>query len=558
MYHLKLRSYLSAALLVFLPAACAKKQDGQQTKQDTTKTAAAGSGASIDFQEAYRPQFHFTPPAKWMNDPNGMVYHKGEFYQYNPDSTVWGPMHWGHAVSRDMVRWEHLPVALYPDSLGTIFSGSAVVDHNNTSGLGSRENPAMVAIFTHHNSEGEKAGRNDFQTQGLAFSPDNGRTWKKYAGNPVLPNPGIRDFRDPKVIWYEAGRKWIMTLAVADHVRFYSSPDLKKWTLESQFGKDAGGHGGVWECPDLFPLPVEGRQTIRWVLLVSINPGGPNGGSATQYFVGDFDGKNFVPGQGFGKKLNTKAGSPAGRGEGVWLDHGKDNYAGVTWANVPASDGRRLFMGWMSNWQYANEVPTGSWRSAMTIARELTLGNTPAGLRVISRPVKELASIRGESVELKSRPVQGEADITREVSFDVAAAEVVLAFDAFGASRDLGLELSNDKGQKVLIGYQPGTRNFYVDRSQSGKTGFSEGFAGRHTAPRIAADASVKLHLIIDVASVELFADNGQVVMTEIFFPDSPFTKMKLFSREGSAQLTSGKVTQLKSVREGSGKVAGR
>jgi fructan beta-fructosidase len=538
-----MRRYLSAVLLIFLLTACAKKQDGQQTSQDTTTTAA--SVTSIDFQEAHRPQFHFTPPAKWMNDPNGMVYHNGEyhlFYQYNPDSTVWGPMHWGHAVSRDMIRWEHLPVALYPDSLGTIFSGSAVVDANNTSGLGSRDNPPMVAVFTSHRTEGEKAGRTDFQTQSIAYSTDNGRTWKKYAGNPVLPNPGIRNFRDPKVSWHEPSGQWVMILAVADHVELYGSKDLKSWNKLSEFGKQYGAHGGVWECPDLFPLELNGHQ--KWVMLVSINPGGPNGGSATQYFTGSFDGKTFTPDH------------PAGTTR--WLDHGKDNYAGVTWANVPASDGRRLFIGWMSNWEYAGVVPTGSWRSAMTIARELALSNTPAGLRVLSRPVKELASIRGKSVELGSRAVSGEADLTDEVPFDAATAEVELAFDSFGASKDFGLELSNDKGQKVLIGYQPGTRNFYVDRSQSGKTDFSKEFPGRYTAPRIAVDSSLKLHLVIDVASVELFADNGQVVMTEIFFPDSPFNRMKLFSREGSAQLTSGKVTQLKSSWKGSQKVAGR
>jgi fructan beta-fructosidase len=472
-----------------------------------------------------------------------MVYHNGEyhlFYQHNPDSTVWGPMHWGHAVSKDMIRWEHLPVALYPDSLGTIFSGSAVVDVNNTSGLGSKDNPALVAIFTYHSEEKNKAGRKDFQTQGIAFSVDNGRSWKKYEGNPVLQNPGIRDFRDPKVMWHEPSGQWVMILAVADHVELYGSKNLTKWNKLSEFGKKHGGHGGVWECPDLFPLQTDGGQ--KWVMLVSINPGGPNGGSATQYFIGNFDGKTFTPDYPATTTL--------------WLDHGTDNYAGVTWANIPDKDGRRLFMGWMSNWNYANQVPTGSWRSAMTIPRELTLRNTPAGLRVVSQPVKELASVRGTSVELKSRSVQKEADITGEAGFDVATSEVEVTFDSFQTGKDFGIELSNEKGQKVLIGYQPGNKSFYIDRTQSGKAGFNKEFAGRHTAPRIAADGSVKMHLVIDVASVELFADDGQVVMTEIFFPDSPFNTLKLFAKDGTVRLASGRITQITPAF--GAKVAGR
>jgi sucrose-6-phosphate hydrolase SacC (GH32 family) len=249
-----------------------------------------------------------------MNDPNGMVFHNGEyhlFYQHNPDSTVWGPMHWGHAVSKDMIYWEHLPIALYPDSLGTIFSGSAVVDNNNTSGFGTAVNPALVAIYTYHDAEGEKAGRKDYQNQGIAYSLDNGREWITYDQNPVLRSPGIPDFRDPKVMWHEKSQQWIMALAVVDRISFYSSPNLKDWTKESEFGANIGAHGGVWECPDLFELQVEGTQDKKWVLLVSINPGAPNGGSGTQYFIGDFDGKNFT--------LDEQFSALVGK-EGVWLD----------------------------------------------------------------------------------------------------------------------------------------------------------------------------------------------------------------------------------------------
>ena len=275
---------------------------------------------STVIREQHRPIIHFTPLEKWMNDPNGMVYFEGEyhlFYQSYPDSTIWGPMHWGHAISSDMVHWEHLPIALYPDDHGYIFSGSVVIDHLNSSGLGTEENPAMVAVFTYHDPEGEKSGRNNFQTQGIAYSLDKGRSWQKHKSNPVLKNPGIRDFRDPKVFWHDETDKWIMTLAVLDRIHFYGSKNLTSWEFLSEFGMKSGSHDGVWECPDLIELPVEGTNESRWVLLVSINPGGPNGGSATQYFTGDFNGQEFI----------NKSDESVTR----WLDYGTDNYAGVTW-----------------------------------------------------------------------------------------------------------------------------------------------------------------------------------------------------------------------------------
>jgi fructan beta-fructosidase len=282
------------------------------------------------YHEQYRPQVHFSPPAHWMNDPNGMVYYGGTyhlFYQYYPKGTVWGPMHWGHATSTDLVHWTNRPIALYPDSIGLIFSGSAVVDFNNTSGLGKAGKPPLVAIFTQHSQAREKAGRSDAQNQSLAYSNDGGTSWKMYEHNPVLKNPGIIDFRDPNVMWYAPGAKWVMSLATRDRITFYSSKNLKDWKKESEFGQHLGAHGGVWECPDLFPLTAAGGKTL-WVLLVNINPGGPQGGSATQYFTGSFDGVKFTA-QGTGTR---------------WLDQGTDEYAGVTWHNTGA---RRIFLGWM-------------------------------------------------------------------------------------------------------------------------------------------------------------------------------------------------------------------
>ena len=293
----------------------------------------------VKSKEPHRPTFHFTPPEKWMNDPNGMVYYEDEyhlFYQFYPDSTVWGPMHWGHAISSDMVTWEHLSIALYPDELGYIFSGSAVIDWKNTSGFGKDGEPPMIAIFTHHEPEGAKKGTKTFQYQSIAYSNDKGRTWTKYAGNPVIPNPGIKDFRDPKVIWDDDSDQWVMVFAAWDHVKFYGSPNLKDWTHLSDFGKEWGTHAGVWECPDLFPLIVKGKGEKKWVLLQSLNPGGPNGGSGTQYFIGDFDGKNFIIDGEFAENFKQDT--------TVWLDYGRDNYAGVTWSDIPQSDGRKLFI----------------------------------------------------------------------------------------------------------------------------------------------------------------------------------------------------------------------
>ncbi|TXK46091.1 glycoside hydrolase family 32 protein [Pontibacter qinzhouensis] len=515
----------------------------------TTETAASENPQQKQqFDEQHRSQFHFTPPAGWMNDPNGMVYHKGEyhlFYQHNPDTTIWAPMHWGHAVSKDMIHWEHLPIALYPDSLGMIFSGSAVVDVNNTSGLGTKDNPALVAIYTYHNMEGERAGRTDFQTQGLAYSLDNGRSWQKHQANPVLKNPGIRDFRDPKVAWYEAGKKWIMTLAVADHISFYSSKNLLDWKLESDFGKGIGAHGGVWECPDLFKLPVEGSDQEKWVLLVSINPGGPNGGSATQYFIGDFDGSRFVMDRQFETTLKSKPVAEAGKGhEGIWLDYGRDNYAGVTWANVPEQDGRRLFMGWMSNWDYANVVPSEKWRSAMTIARTLSLENTPAGLRVVSKPVKELESYVAATNTLDAQTISDSLVLSDKFS----AFDLSLELEPAAAGRDFAIELSNGRNQKVLVGYNASQNQYYIDRTNAGDHSFSDKFGGIQYGPRIVTDKSFNLRLVVDVASVELFADGGKTTMTAIYFPDEPFTTVRLVAAKGAYKLSSGKIVGLKSI----------
>jgi fructan beta-fructosidase len=465
-----------------------------------------------DLKEKYRPEFHFSPKANWMNDPNGMVYHNGIyhlFFQYYPNDKIWGPMHWGHATSKDMVSWQEQPIALYPDSLGYIFSGSAVADVHNTSGFGKDGKFPLVAIFTHHNPVLEKQQTGKHEYQSLAYSLDDGKTWTKYSGNPVLQNPGISDFRDPKVSWFEPQKKWVMTLATKDRVTFYSSPNLKSWVRESDFGVDAGAHGGVWECPDLFPIQHNGKQV--WVLIVNINPGGPNQGSAGQYFLGDFDGKTFKP---YSKE--TK-----------WLDFGTDNYASVTFSNTGS---RVVMMGWMSNWQYANQVPTHPWRSACTIARQLGLKTVGKEIYLTSTPVKELDVLQSTGFNEQSVKVQGQLDLTEKTKNNTGLFRLELETKN---TADFSIVLANNEGNELVVGYDKTANQYYIDRSKSGKIDFEKGFGQKHTAPRLSKDPNMDLTLIADAASVELFADGGLTPMTDIFFPDSKMSKLYIKSASG-------------------------
>ncbi|WP_375437577.1 glycoside hydrolase family 32 protein [uncultured Hymenobacter sp.] len=457
----------------------------------------------------YRPVYHFSPAKMWMNDPNGMVYHNGTyhlFFQHYPDGMEWGPMHWGHATSKDLLSWQEQPIALYPDKLGWIFSGSAVIDANNTAGFGKN---AMVAIFTHHNDPEEKKKTNKHQYQSLAYSLDEGKTWTKYPGNPVLPNPGIQDFRDPKVSWNEVAKKWVMTLATKDRITFYASPNLKDWTKLSEFGEKLGAHGGVWECPDLFPLTLNGQT--HWVLLVSINPGGPNGGSATQYFIGQFDGKTFTP------QTTTQK----------WVDWGKDNYAGITWANTGA---RKIFLGWMSNWEYANQVPTSPWRNAMTAPRDLALKQVGQEIYLTSMPAKEVAQLVQPSQSLKNFIVKSELSLTDKIPGLASQFQLQLSTKQL---QDFAFVLGNAKGEELVIGYDKQANQYYIDRSKAGQMAFSSTFAGRHPAPRLANGSVADLTLLFDATSVEVFADGGLTTMTELFFPTQPYTTLKLKSTSG-------------------------
>ncbi len=481
----------------------------------------------IDYCEQFRPQFHFTPKKNWMNDPNGLVYHDGTyhlFYQYYPDDIVWGPMYWGHAVSNNLINWKHKPIALYPDKHGYIFSGCAVVDHNNTSGFGTEKNPPLVAIFTYHLREKEEAGRNDYQTQGIAFSLDNGDTWIKHDDNPVLGNKSKKDFRDPKVFFHNETKQWIMVLVAGDHVKFYNSPNLKKWTHLSDFGKEIGAHGGVWECPDLFKLKIEGTNEEKWILLISIDYGAPNGGSGTQYFVGDFDGEAY--------KVQHK--------DHKWVDMGTDNYAGITFNNTP--NGKRILMGWMSNWQYGLKTPTKTWRGAMTLPRELSLikENNKCFLRneVIKSFDNQITQIlEKDYIYLKDVFELEHSNFNQtEIRFNT------------NLSKRLSISYKNNKNESLIFEINPDKKEMILDRKQSGMVNFDENFAScKHKLTYYLYDKVVDVRIILDWSSIEIFIDHGKYVMTEQIFPTEFYNTLQLSSRDG-VRIENFKLNHIKSI----------
>ena len=485
------------------------------------------------YTEPYRPQFHFTPEKNWMNDPNGLVYYKGEyhlFYQYNPFGNTWGHMSWGHAVSSDMVHWKHLPVALAEENGIMIFSGSAVVDWNNSSGLCRNSDPrdksCLIAIYTGH-QEGK-------QTQNIAYSNDRGRTWTKYSGNPVI-DINEADFRDPKVIWHEAMRKWIMVTALAKQqkVRFYASSDLKKWEHLSDFGPAGASNGLLWECPDLFELPVAGDavNNKKWVLLVNINPGAIAGGSGAQYFTGHFDGRVFTNDNPASKIL--------------WVDYGKDFYAAQSWSDIPHRDGRRLWLGWLSNWQYADKVPTSPWRSAQSIPRVVTLRRYREGIRLVQTPVAELQSLRQKYYRISGKNMAAVNTNLQAVAEDTL--EIIAEF-ALGTAAEFGFKVRKGQSEETLIGYDVDKQQLFVDRTKSGATSFDPNFPGRHVGPLTAENKKVKLHIFVDRSSVEVFGNDGQTVITDLIFPDARSTGLELYARGGSTKLFSLDIWQLQSA----------
>ena len=468
-------------------------------------------------REKFRPTYHFSPLYGWMNDPNGMVYKDGEyhlFYQYNPYGSKWGNMSWGHAISQDLVNWKHLPVAIAPDALGTIFSGSAVVDFDNTAGFGAG---AIIAIYTQNS---------DRQVQSIAYSTDNGRTFTCYENNPVLTSDA-RDFRDPKVFWHKETRRWIMILAVGQEMQIFSSPNLKDWTYESSFGEGQGAHGGVWECPDLFELPVEGTNEKKWVLLCNLNPGGPFGGSATQYFVGTFNGKEFVN----ESPSKTK-----------WMDWGKDHYATVTWSDAP--DNRRIAIAWMSNWQYANDVPTSQYRSPNSVPRDLGLFTVGGETYLQSAPSPELQKLRDISKK-RSFKVNGTRTVKEIIPVNEGAYEIELSIKNLHADV-IGFRLYNDKGEEVDMQYDMKENRFSMDRRKSGDVGFNENFPALTWTAVESGKNELKLHLFVDKSSVEAFGDGGRFAMTNQVFPSEPDNHIDFYSKGGAYKVDSFIVYRLK------------
>jgi sucrose-6-phosphate hydrolase SacC (GH32 family) len=629
------------------------------------------------YTEPYRPQFHFTPEQNWMNDPNGMLYFEGEyhlFYQYNPFGNKWGHMSWGHAVSPDLVHWEHLPLAI-PEKDGImIFSGSAVVDAKNTSGFGKDGKPPLVAIYTGH--------REKRQDQRIAFSNDRGRTWTQYEGNPVL-DLKMADFRDPKVSWHEPTQRWVMVVALSTErkVHFYSSPDLKKWEFAGEFGP-AGSTVGIWECPDLFPLEVEGERGVtKWALIVNVNPGGPAGGTACQYFVGSFDGKTFVvepgpkarpekvpegkviadfeandyagwkvegdafgsapapgtlprqqPVSGFrgkglvnsycdgdrpqgtltsppfeitagyinfligggayagetcvnllidGKVVRTATGQESERlqwhawdvrelrgkraefqivdrhtgrwghinvdhlvladepaqsavEEVLWADFGPDFFAAVSWFGAP--DGRRLWLAWMSNWQYANDVPTTPWRSAMTVPRAITLRRTPDGLRMIQRPVPELEKLRkGDPLRFAGGTLDDARKWLSSHESLPPLLDVELALSGLSDAGPVTLNIHSRKDELTSLTINPKQSRLSVDRRKSGQVDFHQAFPGRHEAPLRITDGRLRLRLLLDTSSLEVFAQDGEMSYTGLIFPSAGSRQISVEGEPGAA-----------------------
>jgi sucrose-6-phosphate hydrolase SacC (GH32 family) len=626
------------------------------------------------YREPWRPQFHFTPAKNWMNDPNGMVYYDGEyhlFYQYNPFGDKWGHMSWGHAVSRDLVRWEHLPVALREENDVMIFSGSAVVDWRNTSGFGKDKKPPLVAIYTGHYT------KKPLQNQHIAYSNDLGRTWTRFAGNPVL-DLGERDFRDPKVFWHEPTGRWVMAVAwpVQRKVRLYASPNLKEWTHLSDFGP-AGSTVGIWECPDLFPVDVEDKKGGRkWALIVNVGSGAPAGGSGCQYFIGDFDGKQFTldpamaraefvpqgkvladfendygdwkaegdafgdapaagtlpnqqPVTGFkgrrlvnsyrqgdrtqgtlmsplfeitaahlnfliggggheetrvellvdGKAVRTAKGreeerlrwhawdvrelrgnsaririvdrhsggwghinadhflladEPARSAEETvsWADWGRDFYAAVSWSDIPERDGRRLWLGWMSNWEYANDVPTSPWRSAMTIPRALSLRKTDAGWLLLQQPVKELEQLRGKPIQAALKDVRAGADLSELKP--VAAGPFELEADLMpSVDAVFHLKLLTGAAEETVLHVDVPNRKLTLDRTSSGRMDFHKRFPGAAVAPVRLIDGRLKLRLFVDTSSIEVFVNDGETVVTSLILPSAGDRRLDLAVAKG-------------------------
>ena len=476
-----------------------------------------GAAQPGGYDQPFRPQYHFSPRQNWTNDPNGLVYFDGEyhlFYQYNPFGDRWGHMSWGHAVSRDLLHWEELPVALPEENGVMIFTGSTVVDRNNSSGFCSGGKPCMVAVYTGHTPAA--GGRPALQTQNIAYSNDRGRTWTKYSGNPVL-DLHLSDFRDPDVFWSDAARRWVMVVALPNEhkVLIYGSGDLKKWERVSEFGP-AGAAGGQWECPTLAQVPVAGAaRESRWVLKIGVNPGALQGGSGEQYFVGSFDGTRFT-------NENPAATT-------LWTDYGKDCYCALPF-NGPPPGGLPVMLGWMNNWQYAGDVPTRPWRGQMTIPRHLQLKKTASGMRLAQEPI-DLKALRGAHVAWRGSDTtalnRALAEKARGSSWELRA--TVRPGDA----QEVGWKVLAGGGKYTQIGYSAGSGEFFVDRTNSGETGFQRNFPVRTSVKWPAGGGPLDFVILVDRSTVEVFAQGGLVAITNLVYPPADAQGVEFYAEGG-------------------------
>ena len=485
----------------------------------------------------YRPEYHHTPLYGWMNDANGLVYKDGEYhlyFQYNPYGSKWGNMHWGHSVSKDLVHWQHLDPAIARDTLGHIFSGSTVIDKNNSAGYGK---DAMIAFYT---SASDEHG----QIQCMAYSNDNGRTYTKYENNPILtPFDGLKDFRDPKVFWYEPAQKWYMIVSADKNMRFYSSTDLKQWEYLSQFGEGYGVQPNQFECPDFIQLPVDGnKDNMKWVMIVNINPGCPFGGSATEYFIGDFDGKEF--------KCDTD------KSVTKWLDFGKDHYATVCFSNT---GDRIIAVPWMSNWQYANVTPIRQYRGANALPRELSLYTKNGEIYMAVNVVKETEALRKSTRNIESLSVEGETVIDSITNGLNSGVELEMDIVP-GKAQTVGFDIMNAKGEKTKIYLDLKSGRAVMDRTESGLIAFGEkaephfkenhdrrktesinyinDFALGTWAPlSLCEGKSYHLNVFVDKCSVELFVDGGRIAMTNLVFPTEVYNSLRFYTEGGKAEV---------------------
>ncbi len=479
--------------------------------------------------EAFRPAFHYSPDRNWMNDPNGLVWYDGEyhlFYQYNPLGTDWGNMSWGHAVSPDLQAWEELPVAIPCSDSERIFSGSIVVDQANTAGFGAEHEPALVALYT------SVYARSGLQAQSLAYSTDRGRTWTKYKGNPVLDR-NSSDFRDPKVFWYAEGGYWVMVvvLAVERIAQFYRSANLIDWEHLSDFAT-GNPADGIWECPDLFELPVGGAaEHTRWVLVISVNPGAPAGGSGTRYFIGDFDGKVFTPDEA---------------ADDAWLDYGADCYASVSFNDAPG--GERVLIGWMNNWAYARGIPTSSFRGSMTLPRTCTLARVDGRILLVQRPVGPGSSLREPEPGVELRDALIPEGITPLPQTAHGEALEIRAEFTIGSAERFGLHLRESGPQRTVVGYDTRSGSLFIDRAASGNLAFHDAFAAVHHGPLAADENRVRVTVYVDAASIEVFGGRGECVLTDQVFPDGDGRACSLFAEGGAVTVNYLEVTRLRTA----------